>query len=46
MIFPQSNADLYDDFEVVKALRELKTEETIQLPDGKHTYIASQIPYL
>lgn len=39
-------ADAYrnSDFEVVKALKELKTEETIQLPDGIHTYIAVKFP--
>jgi PAS domain S-box-containing protein len=32
------------DLEVVKALRELKTEETIEQPDGPHTYIAVKFP--
>ncbi len=43
---PKSVADAYrnSDFEVVKALRELKTEETIQQPDGPHTYIAVKFP--
>lgn len=43
---PKEVADIYrdSDFEVIKAMRELKTEETIQLPDGKHTYIAIKFP--
>ncbi|TDD73775.1 PAS domain-containing protein [Flavobacterium caseinilyticum] len=43
---PIAAADAYrnSDFEVVKALKELKTEETIQLPDGIHTYIAVKFP--
>jgi PAS domain S-box-containing protein len=43
---PKNVADIYrnSDFEVVKALRELKTEETIQQPDGPHTYIAVKFP--
>jgi PAS domain S-box-containing protein len=43
---PKNVADAYrdSDFEVVKALRELKTEETIQQPDGPHTYIAVKFP--
>lgn len=43
---PKDIADAYrnSDFEVVKALRELKTEETIQQPDGPHTYIAVKFP--
>ena len=32
------------DLEVVKALRELKTEEIIQQSDGPHTYIAVKFP--
>lgn len=32
------------DLEVVKALRELKTEEFIEQPDGTHTYIAVKFP--
>ncbi|TDE01676.1 PAS domain-containing protein [Flavobacterium sandaracinum] len=32
------------DFEVVKALKELKTEEIIQQEDGEHTYIAVKFP--
>ena len=44
---PKATADLYrnSDFEVVKALRELKTEETVHEPDGElHTYIAVKFP--
>jgi PAS domain S-box-containing protein len=43
---PKSVAEAYrnSDFEVVKVLRELKTEETIQQPDGPHTYIAVKFP--
>ena len=43
---PKNVADAYrnSDFEVVKALRELKTEETIVQPDGSHTYIAVKFP--
>ncbi|MFV7236402.1 PAS domain S-box protein [Flavobacterium sp. ZB4R12] len=43
---PKKLADAYrnSDLEVVKALRELKTEETIHLPDGSHTYIAIKFP--
>jgi PAS domain S-box-containing protein len=43
---PESVADVYrnSDIEVVKKLRELKTEETIQQKDGKHTYIAVKFP--
>ncbi|MFH6970841.1 PAS domain S-box protein [Flavobacterium petrolei] len=39
-------ADAYrnTDFEVVKALKELKTEEVIEQTDGKHTYIAVKFP--
>ncbi|WP_396186841.1 PAS domain S-box protein [Flavobacterium sp.] len=39
-------ADAYrnSDLEVVKALRELKTEETIEQPDGRHIYIAVKFP--
>ncbi|MFV8367956.1 PAS domain S-box protein [Flavobacterium sp. LB2R40] len=32
------------DFEAVKTLKELKTEETIELSDGIHTYIAVRFP--
>lgn len=41
-----STADAYrhSDFEVVKALKELKTEETILQADGMHTYIAVKFP--
>lgn len=43
---PKEVADAYrnSDLEVVKALRELKTEETIEQPDGSHTYLAVKIP--
>lgn len=43
---PKEVADAYrnSDFEVVKAQRELKTEETIIQPDGPHTYIAVKFP--
>lgn len=43
---PESVADAYrnSDIEVVKKLRELKTEETIQQKDGPHTYIAVKFP--
>lgn len=43
---PKNVAEAYrnSDFEVVKVLRELKTEETIQQPDGPHTYIAVKFP--
>lgn len=43
---PESVADAYrnSDIEAVKKLRELKTEETIQQKDGKHTYIAVKFP--
>jgi PAS domain S-box-containing protein len=43
---PESVADAYrnSDIDVVKKLRELKTEETIQQKDGKHTYIAVKFP--
>ena len=43
---PKEVADAYrnSDLEVVKALRELKTEETIQQSDGPHTYIAVKFP--
>jgi PAS domain S-box-containing protein len=43
---PKDVADNYrdSDFEVIKALRELKTEETIQQPGGLHTYIAVKFP--
>ena len=45
-LMPIAKAEEYrnSDFEVVKALKELKTEETIQLPDGIHTYIAVKFP--
>ena len=43
---PKEVADAYrnSDLEVVKALRELKTEESIEQPDGSHTYIAVKFP--
>ena len=43
---PKVVADAYrnSDLEVVKVLRELKTEETIQQEDGSHTYIAVKFP--
>jgi PAS domain S-box-containing protein len=43
---PSTVADGYrdSDLEVVKKLRELKTEETIEQPDGPHTYIAVKYP--
>ncbi|SDW41100.1 PAS domain S-box protein [Flavobacterium degerlachei] len=43
---PEKIADTYrnSDIEVVKKLRELKTEETIEQQDGKHTYIAVKFP--
>lgn len=43
---PKEVADAYrnSDLEVVKALRELKTEETIKQPDGAYTYIAVKFP--
>ncbi len=43
---PKQVADAYrnSDLEVVKALRELKTEETIEQPEGSHTYIAVKFP--
>lgn len=39
-----ANAYRDSDFEVVKALKELKTEESIQQADGEHTYIAVKFP--
>jgi PAS domain S-box-containing protein len=43
---PANIADTYrsSDLEVAKALRELKTEESIQQSDGMHTYIAVKFP--
>lgn len=43
---PKEVADAYrnSDLEVVKALRELKTEELIEQSDGPHTYIAVKFP--
>lgn len=39
-----ADANRNSDFEVVKVLKELKTEETIQQSDGEHTYIAVKFP--
>jgi len=43
---PKEVADSYrnSDLEVVKALKELKTEETIQQSDGPHIYLAVKFP--
>lgn len=43
---PKEVADAYrnSDLEVVKALKELKTEEIIEQSDGVHTYIAVKFP--
>ena len=43
---PKNIADTYrnSDFEVIKALKELKTEEIIEQSDGTHTYIAVKFP--
>ena len=43
---PAAIADQYrsSDLEVVKALKELKTEQSIQQADGVHTYIAVKFP--
>lgn len=43
---PKEIAETYrnSDLEVVKKLKELKIEETIQQQDGKHTYIAVKFP--
>jgi PAS domain S-box-containing protein len=43
---PENTANAYreSDLEVIKALRELKTEESIQQDDGLHTYIAVKFP--
>lgn len=43
---PKEVADTFrnSDLEVVKALRELNTEEIIQQSDGPHTYIAVKFP--
>lgn len=43
---PGTTADTYrnTDFEVLKASRELKTEEIIKQSDGKHTYMAVKFP--
>ena len=39
-----ADASRNSDLEVVKALRELKTEETIEQSDGSHAYIAVKFP--
>lgn len=43
---PKNIADAFrsSDFDVVKELRELKSEETIGQPDGVHTYVAVKFP--
>lgn len=43
---PQNVAEMYrnSEAEVMKKLRELKTEETIEQEDGKHTYLAVKFP--
>ena len=43
---PKEVADVYrnSDLEVAKALKELKTEETIQQSDGPHIYLAVKFP--
>ncbi len=43
---PQNVAEMYrnSEAEVIKKLRELKTEETIEQEDGKHTYLAVKFP--
>jgi len=43
---PEATANGYrdSDLEVVKLLKELKTEETIQQADGLHTYISVKFP--
>jgi PAS domain S-box-containing protein len=45
-LLPKEVADVYrnSDLEAVKALKEIKTEETIQQEDGPHTYIAVKFP--
>ena len=45
-LLPKEVADVYrnSDFEAVKALKEIKIEETIQQEDGPHTYIAVKFP--
>lgn len=39
-----AEASRNSDMEVVKVLRELKTEEIIEQPDGVHTYLAVKFP--
>lgn len=43
---PQNVAEMFrnSEAEVIKKLRELKTEETIELEDGKHTFLAVKFP--
>lgn len=43
---PKNLAEMYrnSEAEVIKKLRELKTEETIELEDGKHTFLAVKFP--
>ena len=45
-LLPETIAEDYrnSDLEVVKQLKELKTEEVIAQDDGKHTYIAVKFP--
>lgn len=45
-LLPKKVADVYrnSDLEAVKALKEIKIEETIQQEDGPHTYIAVKFP--
>jgi PAS domain S-box-containing protein len=45
-LLPKEVADVYrnSDLEAVKALKEIKIEETIQQEDGPHTYIAVKFP--
>jgi len=45
-LLPKELADVYrnSDLEAVKALKEIKIEETIQQEDGPHTYIAVKFP--
>lgn len=45
-LLPKEVADVYrnSDVEAVKALKEIKIEETIQQEDGPHTYIAVKFP--
>jgi PAS domain S-box-containing protein len=45
-LLPKEVADVYrnSDLEAVKAMKEIKIEETIQQEDGPHTYIAVKFP--